>query len=710
MIRPFITLSLALAVLGRAWALPPKINGFTPTKGAPGTQVTISGANFDLSATVYFTGVNSTASAQILGVTAGSLQVLVPADATTGPISISTTGGSATSKSYFQPSPLISYFFIPNKTQFDGSGKPIPPIRANAGDPLTVIGHNFNDSPNFTYLTIGGVLYSVVPAGDGQINAPAIPQAAAQSGPIVVTTSAGSVTNGMLYFNPVVTGFTTPAPVGATVNIFGFSLLGVTDVRFGSVPAQFAVLAGTNLQAVVPAGALNAPLTVISPGGSFITSSNFLVAPTLASFTPAGGPAGTVVTLTGTALSNTTGVLFGSVAAKTLTNLNPTTVTAVVPPGSFTAPITLTTANGSGTSTTPFYVAPTIGGISPFSGQVGAIVTLTGQNFTGVSQVTLAGQNVPIFTVAATNKLTLTVPAGAVSGVFQVTTPGGTAQSADTFTVLGVLPAVTGFNPAGGPAGTLVTISGANLTSATNVDFNGTVASFTVSDGNLLATVPAAATTGPIRVTTPAGQSTSAASFVVGSSADLKVTLLPSTAKAIAYASLSYGIQLANRGPLPAANVQVTLTLPAGVTFDSVTGFQNYDVLGRNVVFHVGALAVNDGSFSPTVRVRVGAPGTLSAVLSATSDTPDTTPANNTTTVSVTAILPPLALESLGDSTLYLQWPSLATNYVLETAPSLASPPAWTTVTNAPADDTVNKSLLLSTDPATAFYRLRLNQ
>ena len=60
------------------------------------------------------------------------------------------------------------------------------------------------------------------------------------------------------------------------------------------------------------------------------------------------------------------------------------------------------------------------------------------------------------------------------------------------------------FAPIFGPAGTSVTITGANFTGATAVSFNGVAATFTENPpGTLTTTVPAGATTGPITVTTP---------------------------------------------------------------------------------------------------------------------------------------------------------------------------------------------------------------
>lgn len=77
-------------------------------------------------------------------------------------------------------------------------------------------------------------------------------------------------------------------------------------------------------------------------------------------------------------------------------------------------------------------------------------------------------------------------------------------------------PTISAFSPGSGASGTTVTITGTNFISPSAVRFNGTDASFTTnSTTEIVAIVPAGATTGPITVTTPQGTATSSASFTV---------------------------------------------------------------------------------------------------------------------------------------------------------------------------------------------------
>jgi hypothetical protein len=76
----------------------PTITNFTPTSGPVGTSVTITGTNFASNATVSF---NGTASTSVTFNSASSLTAIVPAGATTGPISVQSNGENATSSNSF---------------------------------------------------------------------------------------------------------------------------------------------------------------------------------------------------------------------------------------------------------------------------------------------------------------------------------------------------------------------------------------------------------------------------------------------------------------------------------------------------------------------------------------------------------------------------------------------------------------------------------
>jgi kumamolisin len=162
--------------------------------------------------------------------------------------------------------------------------------------------------------------------------------------------------------------------------------------------------------------------------------------------------------------------------------------------------------------------APTITSFTPTSGVQNTTVVITGTNFGSASAVKFNGTTAT-FTVNSPTQITTASPAGAATGTLSVTTPGGTATSSASFTVVAGAPApsIAGFSPAYGLPASSVVITGTNFTGATSVTFNGiTAAAFTVNSATqVTATVPASATTGPIAVTTPSGPATSSTSFTV---------------------------------------------------------------------------------------------------------------------------------------------------------------------------------------------------
>src|SRR5262249_43549796 len=140
--------------------------------------------------------------------------------------------------------------------------------------------------------------------------------------------------------------------------------------------------------------------------------------------------------------------------------------------------------------------------------------TITGANFVGVSGVAFNGVSVVNPAVNSSARITAIVPAGASTGPISVSTASGTGQSALAFAVVPV-PTIPRLSPASGSAGTQVTITGTGFGGATAVTFNGLNAAFfnVVSATQISASVPTSVTTGPVRVTTPGGTTTSAISF-----------------------------------------------------------------------------------------------------------------------------------------------------------------------------------------------------
>jgi uncharacterized repeat protein (TIGR03803 family) len=225
------------------------------------------------------------------------------------------------------------------------------------------------------------------------------------------------------------------------------------------------------------------------------------------------GKDGASAEILGQGFTGTTAVSFNGIAAK-FDNVSDTYMTATVPTGALTGPVTVTTFSSSLKSDRNFLVTPQIASFAPTSGVVGTSVTITGVSLTQTTAVTI-GTKPASFAVDSDTQITATVPAGAKTGTtIIVTTAGGTATSKAKFTVV---PEVTSFTPTSGPTGTSVTITGNSFTGTTKVTFGGVAATSykAKSDTTVDALVPAGAVTGPIAVTTAGGTGTSTTKFTV---------------------------------------------------------------------------------------------------------------------------------------------------------------------------------------------------
>jgi uncharacterized repeat protein (TIGR03803 family) len=144
--------------------------------------------------------------------------------------------------------------------------------------------------------------------------------------------------------------------VGSTIIIIGTNLTGATAVSFNGAAAAFKVVSSSEITATVPSTAKTGIVSVTTPSGTLKTVLGFKVTPVITSFTPASGPVGTEVTITGTGLTGAAFVTFGGVKATTFSVKSATEVTADVPTGAKTGTIDITTPGGTATSSQTFTV------------------------------------------------------------------------------------------------------------------------------------------------------------------------------------------------------------------------------------------------------------------------------------------------------------------------------------------------------------------
>lgn len=686
---------LFILLLGCLSALAdPQITSFSPAFGSatdPG-NIIITGSGFAPGTVVVkFNGVAASPAGAI---SATTIQAHVTAGTPLGsnPIYVSVDSVSTLSPGDFTvigPGPYVSAF-----TPSGAAGTVVSIDGAHFSSPIT---NKFNNLAVVT-STASSTHYTVTaPAG-------------VTTGPITVMTSAGSYTTVSNFFVPPVVSSFSPATgmAGATVVITGTNFLGATLVAFNGVAAtSYTVDNNNQITATVPANVTTGPVRVTAPAGSFITSSNFVVPPTITSFTPASGNVGTSVTIYGANLNvGTPAVRFNGTLAATPLNPQYGQLTTTVPAGASSGPITVTTTDGTATSPTVFYLPPVISSFTPTNSASGTVVRINGNSFTNATSVIFNDVPAAGFTVSNNTTIGAIVPAGFTTGPISVTTPGGTTNTALLVTSnFYAAPIISTFTPGHGLPGTNVTITGSSFLGATAVRFqaagggttNATIVS--VANGQLAVRVPTNAITGPITVVAPAGSNTSSGSFILDY-ADLQVSVADDPDPVMVGSDLTYSIQVKNLGPY-ASSGTLTNVLPPSVSFVSSTAGTTVSNVTRVPLGTLAYLATTN----VTIVARPNTGGlTITNLTSAFSGPlPAYAPTVTTTYVE------PLRLLSIGvysPGEVLLSWPTALSNYTLQYQNGLDGA-AWVDELNPPAVSGGSNLMVKPSSGGAMFYRLK---
>ena len=696
----------ALVLLGQG---APQLTAISTNRAQPGALIAITGLNFlnpPLTAVTFNFTPATVESIRSLGLGYYQISVRVPLGATIGPIFVENAFGQTQTPWNFQLPPVVQRFAR------NGAFTDADKVRGVPGDSVALTGSNFLDPTDPNYRL--GVFFDGIRAGwdnvtEGSVSVVVPP--GAMTGPITVTNNAGAtMTSGYFYLAPWVTAFTSRARVGETLTLSGRSFRAVSSVSFGGVvTTNLTVVSNMLMTVVVPPGApAAAPLTLESPGGRFITVSNFVLAPRINGFSPSSGAVGTLVTVSGFGLSRVTQVLFGGASA-TPVSVTATQVTVKVPFSAGTGFVTVSGSSGTDESLTLFHASPQLSTVNPNLVKVGETVTLSGTNLLGASAV-LFGTNrlaAKVFTVVDNRRVTALVPEGASSGWVRVVTPGGEA-SGGPISVQGPVPVISGFSPALGGVGTEVRIVGVDLGLPAIVRFSGVAASVVSATTNgLLARVPVAAVSGRISVETAAGAAVSAQDFLVGTAADFDVSLASSAEPVVVGSEFRLSLKARNLGPLPATNVTGSLTLPSPAEFLGAT-------LGEGGSFQTGATGVSfiigtlpaKSEWTALIRVRIPVEALTRFEWVASTLTPDVDVTDNRAAVSVTAVPLRLELTGFGDDLWVLSWLSLATEMELQES-TLDLPRQWRGVVGTPLNDGVRFQWSISATNTGRLFRLR---
>ena len=693
------------------------ITNVTPPLGTHGEWVNIYGSGFapgghaPSSFSVDFNGTNST-TAPIAVQSDNWIQITnIPAKATTGPIHVFINGNKATSPQDFVV--ISTNAYVTNFTQiYGGTGSSVD-IRGVHFITGGITNASFNGVLALAPTLINDNLLSVTVPGN------------VTTGPIIVISSKGashnfstisnqisSATN--FFVQPAITSFSpTNGRPGTNVVITGTNFTAAAGVSFGGVTASdFTISNNTTIRATVPANVSTATISVSPPPGTVLPSAfsplTFRVLPSITAISPKFGPTNTAVTVTGSALNEKLthpDVTVGGATVVTFGTISASSLTFNIPANASSGLITITTTNGSITSTDIFYLPPVIASFAPASGPAGTLVQITGNNFTNASAVSFNGTPATTFVVTNNTTIGAVAPAGITSGIITVTTPFGSTNSSAFFYVP---PTITSFAPTHGLPGISVTITGTSFTNASAVDFNGTpAASFVVSNNTTIsAVVPATATTGPITVTAPGGTGQSATAFTLDST-DLSISVSAQPSPVFVGSNLVYLIVITNSGPVTAFNVRFTNTLSPTVTLQSASVTQGTLATNANPILGtIGDLA-NHTSASVLLTVKPSVIGSVTNTASAGTDSLDPNSANNSVTTMTTVWpLPLLSIANLQSNNLVqISWPAPLIGFTLQANGNLATN-QWSNDTSPKVVSGTNVSVIETNLGAPRFFRL----
>lgn len=378
------------------------------------------------------------------------------------------------------------------------------PSNGISGTTITITGSNFTGASAVSFGGIAASSFTVV--------SPTLITAVVASGAtgvVKVTTPLGVATKSGFFFGQLltVTSFTpTSGATGTVITITGTNFNGITAVTFGGVNAfNFSVANSTTINATVFNGASGYVKVTNAGGADSLPGFTYIPPPPqITSFNPQSGTTGTTVWISGSNFNGATAVSFGGVAASSFSVSSSSLITAIVGNGA-SGNVSVTTSGGTAALPGFTYIAsaPTISSFTPTSAASGVTVTITGTNFTGATAVSFGGVTASSFTVVNATTITAIVGNGA-SGNVSVTTSGGTGSLAGFIFI--PAPVISSFTPTTGTIGTVVTITGTNLTGATAVKFGGVNAtSFTVVNTTTITAVVGSGSSGNVTVTTSGG-------------------------------------------------------------------------------------------------------------------------------------------------------------------------------------------------------------
>ena len=431
----------------------PTVSSISPTQGAPGTQVRISGTYFAPDDRVYY---GPQQPANVVGRTDSYIDVQVPGNARqSNPFTIKGSRGNV-------QTPVFVLVLNAAIARF-------APEYGGAGTRVDVYGSNFaqGDQVYFNGKPLKRISY------DEQKLSVEIP-IGASTDRFVIWRNNQAVATANRPFEvlnaPTISGFTpTQGPGGTQVTISGSGFGPDTRVSYGAQQLRLTGRRGeTQIDVVVPHGAQSQPFTVTSKGGSVNSATAFQVIEysSIIAVSPDKGPVGTRVTISQQGYTGADNFYLGNVSLP-IVEKAPGRYVVQIPANAQTGRIDWETYGKRQTSNYTFTVIKEATFV-PASGQPGTRVVISGSGFSANTHVRYGAKEQNVVARTAT-RIDIAIDGKPGTDYLYLVEGNETTKLNPAFSLMPA-PLPT-FVPPSGTKGTRVIISGTGFSGKTNVRY-----------------------------------------------------------------------------------------------------------------------------------------------------------------------------------------------------------------------------------------------
>ena len=669
----------------------PFVREFRPEFASPGMTVSVEGKNFIGSTQFLFGEVP----ASFVVTSDTQIQLTIPAEAPSGPVTLHHPAGIATSR--------VAFRVI-------GTGPFVEAIKPEVGSPgdiITLEGINLTGTQSIRF---GAAVAPFTVTADTQIRV-TIPNDA-ESGPLTLTSPRGtSVSEPEFTLSgaaPFIEDFR-PLTVtaGQLVQVHGRNFTGITSVLIGETTVAFSVVADIQLNIITLSEPMTGKITLTHPEGITRSTEPLVVSgatPRISRFIPPAGRLGDTIRIQGGNFATATNVWFGTLPAE-YTIVADNEIEAIVPNQALTAVLTVDTPGGRAESTALFHLPPRIDRISHPGAVPGDSIEIDGANFLGTTQVLFGTEPGALLSVK-TSHLKVKVPPEAKTGPLSISNPAGINAAPIPFEIY---PELTAFSPPAAPVGAPVVIQGRGLLEVSEVRFGPLPAEFKIrSSSEILAHVPLNGFEAPLSVINPVGSSRSHSSFIVIASADLSLSAELSPATPSWQTSYRLRSDISSRGPSTLRNGRLTFQLPPGSLVHKTSNSHGACEVVQNTVtcslvsLPAGETATLELDIHPTYYGRFQATVRLESPLF------DPTPEADQLTLPVTISGPPPAIriDRPAGEPLTVSWPKAAADFVLQTTTNPTAPETWANVEGPFDGDQETNRFRITSPHVLRFFRL----